>query len=183
MKKTLIAFTVLSSVIFTTAFAVYEQANRSIDKDYTLKFSTSLASGTFYGLEGKVYFSPSEYTNSKIDISVDASTINTGNSLKDTHAKSQDWLNVASFPFVKFASTEITKENSSYIITGYLEICGVKKLMKIPASYTEINGRGIFKGDFKINREEFHVNGSGIKAKMVGSEIQVTFNIPTSKIG
>ncbi|MCX6197787.1 MAG: YceI family protein [Bacteroidetes bacterium] len=127
MKKTLIAFTVLSSVIFTTAFAVYEQANRSIDKDYTLKFSTSLASGTFYGLEGKVYFSPSEYTKSKIDISVDASTINTGNSLKDTHAKSQDWLNVASFPFVKFASTEITKENSSYIINWLFRNMRCKK--------------------------------------------------------
>lgn len=75
------------------------------------------------------------------------------------------------------------KKIALILLTGYLEICGVKKLMKIPASYTEINGRGIFKGDFKINREEFHVNGSGIKAKMVGNEIQITFNIPTSKIG
>jgi len=177
-----LTFTILTVIMIlaVTAFSVIEATNRSIDPDYSVKFSTSLAGGTFSGLKGTVVFSPADPSNAKIDVSVDATTINTGNSLKDTHAKGEEWLNVEKFPLVKFSSTAITKENDHYLIDGKMEIHGVSKSVKVPVKYEEKNGKGIFTGEFTINREDYGVTGSGIKAKMVGDNVKVSFNIPTS---
>jgi polyisoprenoid-binding protein YceI len=113
-------------------------------------------------------------------VSVDATSINTGNSLKDTHAKGEEWLHVAKFPLIKFTSTAITKEGDKYIIAGKLELRGVSKDVKIPATYEEKDGKGTFAGEFTINRNEYGVTGQGMKAKMVGDNVKVSFNIPTT---
>lgn len=179
MKKLKIPFLTVIMIFAVTAFSIIETTNRTIAPDYSLKFSTSLAGGTFSGLKGTVVFSPADLSSAKIDVSVDATTINTGNSLKDTHAKGEEWLNVDKFPLIKFSSTAITKESDHFLIEGKMEIHGVSKLIKVPAKYEEKNGKGIFTGEFTINREDYGVTGSGIKAKMVGDNIKVSFNIPT----
>jgi len=176
--------TIICSIIaigMISAFSIYEAANRGIDPNYSLKFSTSLAGGTFSGLKGTVVFSPTELNASKIDVTLDATSINTGNSTKDTHAKGEEWLNVAKYPLIKFTSTAITKEGDKYIIAGKLELRGVSKDVKVPATYEEKSGKGVFAGEFTINRNDYGVSGSGMKAKMVGDNIKVNFNIPTSK--
>jgi len=175
---------ILAAVILCsfTAFSVLEQINRAIDPGYSLKFSTSLAGGTFSGLKGTVVFSPADLSTARIDVSVDAATINTGSSLKDTHAKGEEWLNVDKFPLVKFSSTAISKENDHYLIEGKMELRGVSKAVKVPAKYEEKDGKGIFTGEFTINRQDYGVTGSGLKAKMVGDNVKVSFNIPTTKI-
>jgi len=180
--KNLVRLTlVIAAVSILTAFAVFEQAARSIDPDYTMKFSTGLASGTFSGLKGTVLFSPADLANSKINVTLDGSSINTGNSLKDTHAKDEDWLDVAKFPLIKFSSTNIIKQGSRYMVEGNLELHGVTKAVKIPFDYTESNNKGVFSGDFSVNRGDYGV-GKGMKAKMVGNDIKITFKIPTTKI-
>jgi polyisoprenoid-binding protein YceI len=181
MKKISIIICSIIAIGMISAFSIFESANRSIDPNYSLKFSTSLASGTFSGLKGTVTFSPADQGNSKIDVTLDATSINTGNSLKDTHAKSEEWLNTAKYPLIKFSSTAITKESDKYIIAGKLELRGVSKDVKIPATYEEKNGKGVFAGEFTINRNDYGVRGSGMKAKMVGDNVKVNFNIPTSK--
>ena len=173
------ALTVVAAGILT-AFAVFEQANRSIDPNYTMKFSTGLASGTFSGLKGTVLFSPEDPSGSKINVTVDAASINTGNTTKDTHAKGEDWLNTAKFPLIKFSSTAITKQGEHYTIEGNMELHGVSKSVKILANYADKNSKGVFSGTFAINRDDYGV-GTGLKAKMVGSDIKITFNIPTTK--
>ena len=170
------------SVLLTTAFAIVGITNRSIDPNYTLKFSTSAASGTFSGLKGSVAFYPEDLSKSKIDVTVDATSINTGSSLKDTHAKSEEWLNADKFTLIKFTSTAFKKQNDQFIISGNLELRGVSKAVEIPFTYKEENGKGIFSGNFAINRSDYGVTGSGLKAKIVGENIKVTFNIPTGKI-
>ena len=174
-----VTLTIVATGILT-AFAVFEQANRSIDPNYIMKFSTSLASGTFSGLKGNVLFSPEDPSGSKINVTVDAASINTGNSTKDSHAKGEDWLNATKFPLIKFSSTAITKQGEHYIIDGNLELHGLSKSVKIPADYAEKSNKGVFSGAFSINRDDYGV-GTGLKAKMVGSDIKITFNIPTIK--
>jgi polyisoprenoid-binding protein YceI len=182
MKKITLIVCSLIAIGMMSAFTIFEVTNRSIDPSYTMKFSTSLASGTFTGLKGTVTFSPADPGSSKIAVTLDASSINTGSSLKDTHAKSEDWLNVVKYPLIRFSSTSITKDGDKYIIAGKMELHGVSKDIKIPTSYDEKSGKGVFSGEFTINRNDYGVSGSGIKAKMVGDNVKVSFNIPTSKI-
>jgi polyisoprenoid-binding protein YceI len=181
MKKISFIICSIIAIGMVSAFSIFEVVNRSIDPNYTLKFSTGMASGTFTGLKGTVVFSAADPATSKIDVTLDAGTINTGSSLKDTHAKGEEWLNVAKYPLIKFTTTSITKEADKYILSGKLELRGVSKDIKVPASFEEKVGKGVFTGDFTINRNDYGVSGSGMKAKMVGDNIKVSFNIPTSK--
>lgn len=181
MKKITLIICSIIAIGMVSAFSIFEVASRSIDPGYTLKFSTGMASGTFTGLKGTVTFSPTDPGSSKIDVSLDASTINTGSSLKDTHAKGEEWLNVAKYPLIKFTTTSITKEADKYMLAGKLELRGVTKDIKVPASYEEKGGKGVFTGEFTINRNDYGVSGAGMKAKMVGDNVKVSFNIPTNK--
>ena len=177
-KKIVTAF----AILVTTAFVTAGLANRSIDSNYTLKFSTSAASGTFSGLKGLVAFYPEDLNKSKIEVTVDATSVNTGSSLKDTHAKSEEWLNTGKYPLIKFTSTTFKKQNDRFIINGNMELRGVVKPVEIPFTYKEENGKAIFSGTFSINRSDYGVSGSGLKAKIVGENVNVNFNIPTGKI-
>lgn len=170
------------AVVVTTAFVTAGLTNRSIDSNYTLKFSTSAASGVFSGLKSLVAFYPDDLSKCKIELTVDAASINTGSSLKDTHAKSEDWLNTDKYPFIKFTSASFKKQNDMFIISGSLELRGVIKTVEIPFTYKEENGKGIFSGNFTINRNDYGVTGSGLKAKIVGENVKINFNIPTRKI-
>jgi polyisoprenoid-binding protein YceI len=182
MNKLRIKIVMAFAALVTTAYVTAGLANRSIDSNYTLKFSTSAASGTFSGLKGLVSFYPEDVSKSKIEVTVDAASINTGSSLKDTHAKSEDWLNTDKYPLIKFTSTSFKKQNDQFIVSGNMELRGVTKPVEIPFSYKEENGKGIFSGTFSINRTDYGVTGSGLKAKIVGENVKVNFNIPTGKI-
>lgn len=181
MKKITIIICSIIAIGMVSAFSIFEAVSRSIDPSYTLKFSTGMASGTFTGLKGTVAFSPADPASSRIDVTVDATSINTGSSLKDTHAKGDEWLNTAKFPLIKFTTSSITKEGDKYILAGKLELRGLSKDIKVPATYDEKTGKGVFTGEFTINRNDYGVSGSGMKAKMVGDNVKVSFNIPTNK--
>lgn len=168
------------TAIAVSAFTFLQLTNRSIDPNYTLKFSTRAVEGTFSGLKGTVIFTPDDLANSKIDVVVDANSINTGNKTKDEHAKGTDWLYTSLFPQIKFTSSSFNKTGNTYSMEGRMELHGVVQTINIPFSYEETNGKGYFAGIFFINRTNFFVNGSGMKASIVGDDIKVEFKVPTS---
>jgi polyisoprenoid-binding protein YceI len=63
-------------------------------------------------------------------------------------------------------------------VVGDLTLHGVTKQVEIPFNYSPASGT--FKGEFFVNREEYGIDGGGLKAIFVGDEIEITFNIPTS---
>lgn len=168
------------SVLLTSAFVLLNY-ERKIDTPYSIKFDTRSTSGTFTGLKGSVSFSPDDLPNSKITAEVDANTIETGNKTKNGHVKGEDWLNTAKFPLIKFTSSSFQKEAEGYSMKGNLELHGVTKEILIPFKYTESGNKGIFSGSFKINRSDYGVKGSGMKASFVGEEVEIMFEVPTTK--
>ena len=177
MKNITSTLFLLLFTLSTFGIVYYGLAERKIDPNYSLKFSTRSTDGTFSGLNGTVVFSPEKLEESVIDVSVEAKTIVTGNSKKDEHAKSSDWLDVAKYPNIKFKSASFSKEGESYLVKGTMNLHGVSKEVTIPFSYSK---KGDFTGTFAINRSDFGVTGVGMKAKFVGEEIEITYNIPTS---
>src|SRR4051812_4690843 len=65
--------------------------------------------GEFSKVSGTVRYDPNDLSNSKVDASIDASTINTSEPQRDEHLKSPDFLDVAKFPTITFVSTSIAK--------------------------------------------------------------------------
>jgi polyisoprenoid-binding protein YceI len=75
----------------------------------------------------------------KVDVSIDAASVDTGEPKRDEHLRSSDFLDVAAHPTLRFQSRSIAREGTQYRITGDLTIRGVTRSVVLDA---EFQGRG-----------------------------------------
>lgn len=179
MKKLLAILSVLTLLLMSSAFIA--TTNWNIEKDFSIKFNCPKGEATFTGLIGKIVFDPKNLNESSMDVEIDASTINTGNTMKDAHAKGEDWLDVNKYPKIKFKSTsfKIINENI-YEVSGNLEMHGVTKPVTIPFAFNQLKSRSEFKGKFKIDRKDFGVNGNFMASSMSG-ETKIEISVPVNQ--
>ncbi len=155
-------------------------ASWNLDPGYTIKFEGIKAEGTFSGLAGTVSFDPANLASASMRVEVDATTIKTGNSLKDRHARGESWFDVAKYPKIQFQSTAFARADSGYVVRGDLTLHGVSKPMAIPFQFSQQGGKGVFTGQFKVNRKDFGINGN-VLGFTVGEEFDVTLRVPVSR--
>ena len=163
------------AIIIGSAFTFIRSQDWKISDDYAIKFTSEDPSGVFRGLKGTVNFDEKNLSASKFDVSVDVSSINTGNGMKNTHAKSAKWLDAEKYPEIKFTSSEITSTGSGYQAKGTLEFHGVKKEITIPFSFQN----NVFSSNFEINRLDYDVNTS--EPAHGASVLKVEITVPVSK--
>lgn len=156
MKKSIYPIAALL-IVAASAFTFIQSQNWKISEDYSIKFSGNNASGIFKGLKGTISFDETNLAASKFDVSLDVSTINTGNGMKNTHAKSDKWFDVEKFPTIFFTSSSITKISAGYEAKGKLTMHGVMKDFIIPFSFTKNKNDGFFTSSFDINRLDFNM--------------------------
>lgn len=160
-------------IMIASAFTFVKTQDWKINDDYSVKFTSEDPSGIFQGLKGNINFDEKNLANSKFDVTIDVETINTGNGMKNNHAKSEKWFDAAKYPVIKFTSTVISKTASGYKALGSLEIHGVKKEITIPFSFQ----KNIFSGSFDINRLDYNIGEAGHGSTILKVEISV----PVSK--
>ncbi|SRR5579871_5341968 len=178
MKKSIYPIAALI-ILVASAFTFVKSQDWKFGDDYAIKFTSGDPSGEFKGLKGTVSFDPANLAASKFDVSVDASTINTGNGMKNTHAKSEKWFDVTKYPTITFTSTSITKSASGYDAKGSLTIHGVTKDFTIPFTFTPSATGGVFTASFDINRLDFNINTA--EPNHGASTLKVDLNIPVTK--
>jgi polyisoprenoid-binding protein YceI len=85
--------------------------------------------GRFNTWSGSVTLDDKDITKSKVDVKIDASSINTENEKRDTHLKSPDFFDAAKFKDITFKSTKIEKgDKPNFLkVTGDLTMHGVTK--------------------------------------------------------
>lgn len=147
----------------------------------TISFSARSAVGTFSGLTGKVILDPNKLPESRLDLEMDASTILTGNTLKDKHARGADWLDVERYPKIRFTSSRLRRSEQTLVAEGTLELHGVRKAVSIPFTYEQVDNRMICRGHFSINRHDYGVDGNWL-AFVVGSTITIEFVLPLQRL-
>ncbi len=179
MKTTLKTIGLLAGILSITAFAI-QNINWNIDPNYSIQFSGRKAGGTFSGLTGTIAFDRSNLSASAIDVTVDASTIKTGNSTKDKHAKGESWFDTDRFPVIKFKSASFIPAGDKTIVRGTLELHGVKKEIEIPFTFDDRGSKATFVGSFKVNRNDYGIKGNAF-GFIVGNEFEVELKVPVTK--
>jgi polyisoprenoid-binding protein YceI len=135
--------------------------------------------GTLGGLQTEVNFNPTDPANSSIEASVDVATINTGNTSKDEHLKSEDFFDVARYPKISLKLISFKhKSGSNYLGRFNLTIKAITKPVDIPFTYTEKNNALAFKSTFKINRLDF---GVGSTSLVLADEVSVNIDAEAGK--
>lgn len=106
-------------------------------------------------------FDPDRLADSRVRVSLDAASIDTGQEMRDNHLRSEDFLKTEEFPTIDFVSTRIEPDGDDYRIHGDLTIRGVTRPVVLDAEYAGAvaNMKGGLSAGFsattKINREDF----------------------------
>jgi polyisoprenoid-binding protein YceI len=160
MKKLIISTATLLSMAAVFAFA--PATNWQISDKYNIRFTGGgEVGGIFKTFKGAVVFDENNLAAANFDLSIDVASINTGNGLMNTHAKSAEWFDAAKYPVIRFTSKKITKAGAGYQVTGDMEIHGVKKEMTLPFSFQNKGATATFNGTFTVNRSDFHIGKPG----------------------
>ena len=155
--KTLVAVTAIS--LNATA-----QTNWNVDASHSkLGFAVthmmvSETEGKFKIYEGKVSSKADiDFTDAKIEFSVDAGSINTDDEKRDGHLKSADFFDVEKFPKITFVSKSMKpgKIKGTYTLIGDLTMHGVTKSITL----TAIGASKIVKDPYGMERYAFKVTG------------------------
>lgn len=91
-------------------------------------FMVAYFRGGFSGITGDVIFAPANPSNTKINASIDATTLHTHDAKRDAHVKGADFLDVEKYPTISFVSKKVTPDgNHQWKISGDLTLHGVTK--------------------------------------------------------
>lgn len=174
MKKNL--FPVLAvAFIISSAFTLNHFQNWAIADGYSIRFDGGDPSGAFSGLKGTIAFDPADLSNSKFDVTIDVATINTGNGMKNTHAKSAMWLDAEKYPVIRFTTSAFSKTAQGYEAKGILDMHGVQKEVILPFTFDN----NIFKGSISVNRMDYNINTA--EPNHGGSNFKIDVSVPVTK--
>lgn len=154
-----------------------------------MMFST--VRGTFTKFDGTIVVDYDNPANSKVDVTIDASSVDTRDEKRNAHLHSSDFFEVEKYPNLTFKSTRIDfKSDEDFTVYGDLTIRGVTQPVAIEA---ELTGHGTnpwgadvagFEGKTKINRKDFGLNwNTALEAGgvLVGDEIKITMELEVVK--
>ena len=121
--------------------------------------------GSFDEWQGTIHIDGENPENSSGKVTVQAKSINTNNSQRDGHLRSNDFLDMDNHPEITFASTGIKQTgDTEWLVSGDLTIRGVAKAVEIPFEFTGAatdasgNERVGLEGSVVINRKDWGVN-------------------------
>ena len=128
---------------------------------FTAKMFGVRVVGTFKGFKGDIRFNPDNLAQSSISGSVDASTVDTDNSMRDGHLREKDdFFQVEKYPRVSLKSTKIEKSGSDYVGTFDLRLKDVTRSLKIPFTFKESGSTATLEGSAKLDRTDWNFGGN-----------------------
>lgn len=167
----------IALVIFLSAFTVNNSISWQIDEGYSIKFEGTKVEGIFKTMQGDIHFDESNLEGSSFSTSIDVASINTGNGMKNRHAVSKKWFDAETYPSILFNSSNFSKTDAGYLVTGMLEIHGVEKEVSIPFTFSN----NTFNGKFSVNRMDYGVGTMKGMSKKVSDQINLEISVPVTK--
>lgn len=186
--------TALSTIIALTLPALALAATWTIDPEHShvgfkvRHLMVSNVKGHFEKFSGTVDIDDKDITRSKVEVSIDTSSINTNVQKRDDHLRSADFFDAATYPAMTFVSKKVTKAGKGRLkVTGDLTLHGVTRQVVLdvegPSKESKDPWGNIRKGataTTKINRKDFGLNWNKALETggvVVGDEITITLEV------
>lgn len=172
----LIAFSFITST--TVAQKKLSPKDASSTVSFTIKNFGIMVDGKLSGLKGNIIIDEKNSTKSTIDVTVDATTINTKNDKRDKHLRDEDYFEVIKYPTLRIKSTAITatKTVGTYLLKANLTIKNVIKEVSFNITVLPSGKAYIFAGSFEIDRTDFKVGKSSM---VLGDKVKVNLKVLT----
>jgi polyisoprenoid-binding protein YceI len=146
--------------------------------------------GRFTEYDGKIRIDREKPASSSVEMTIQASSIDTGQERRDNHLRSADFFEVEKYPTITFKSSKVVpKEKDLYEVTGDLTMHGVTKTIVAPVRHTGFLNLGKqekagFEITFPINRKDYGIvwnrtaDQGGV---MLGDEVEISVLVEANK--
>lgn len=156
-----------------------------------MKFAT--VHGRFTSPRGTIRFDRDRPQDARVEVEIDAATIDTGIQKRDDHLRSADFFDVAAFPVIAFRSTHVnvlSRSNGySWLVAGALTIGGMSRSVELAVEQPAMPGKEdsdviTFAAKTKINRKDFGMEfnlpleGGGL---VVGDEVKIAITVQANR--
>ncbi|MEB2310874.1 MAG: YceI family protein [Sorangiineae bacterium] len=147
--------------------------------------------GRFATWDGTLSFDPDDLTTAKLEVTIDAGSIETREEKRDAHLRSPDFLDAEKFPKLTFKSSKIEKKSGDkYALSGDLTIRGVTKPVTLDVEYSGTvtdpwgGSRAGFSASTSLNRRDFGLEwNQALEAGgvLVGDKVNLDLEIEVMK--
>jgi polyisoprenoid-binding protein YceI len=173
------------------------QTKWTVDKGHSnVKFGVthmvvSEMEGTFKVFDGALEHNKADFSDAKVNFSIDVASVNTDNERRDGHLKSDDFFNAEKFPKMTFTSTSLKPlGNNKYEMAGNLTIRDVTKPVVFQVSHggvltTSRGAKAGFKATTTINRFDYNLKwdrATETGGLVVSKEVAITVNVEMDKV-
>ena len=132
---------------------------------FTIRHMMTKVRGEMQVKDGWIDADNDELSKARVEVVLDAATINTGVEARDNHLRSADGhFDVANYPTITFKSKRIEgKDPSNFRVIGDVTIHGITKEVALSASFNGEgkdpwgNRRSGFSAETKLNRKDFNL--------------------------
>ncbi|MFI5799834.1 YceI family protein [Streptomyces sp. NPDC051677] len=143
--------------------------------------------GRFTDFTASVEIAPDDVAKSRVEAVIRASSIDTGNAMRDTHLRSADFLDVETYPELTYRSTGLTPAGPDrWTVHGELTMRGVSRPVDLDLAYLGTGSdpwggtRAAFRTTAELRREDFamdynQVVQAGIAA--IGTTLKVELDV------
>jgi polyisoprenoid-binding protein YceI len=190
MKRLALTFGILALAaplaLAQTSTWVPDKAHSEVDFAI-LHMSLSKVHGHFGNIGGKIITNDADITKSSVEVTIDVTSIDTGNSMRDNDLKGAGLFDVQNFPTATFTSTSVTKNGSNLTVNGNLTLHGVTKPVVLqvegptgPVPGMDKKPHSGFSGSTTISRTAFGI-GTKYPAAMIGDDVTLTIDLDVAK--
>ena len=188
IKNTLILAVLMMAGIVSNAQKQWVVDNVHSGVKFTVSHLViSEVEGNFKNFTGQMTATQPDFSDAKINFTVDVNSINTDNEMRDKHLKSDDFFNAEKFPSMSFKSLLFKKTGEKrYDLVGELTIRDVTKKVKFNVTYGGTvkdpygNTKAGFKATATINRLDFGLKWNNLTeagGAVVGSDVNILLNL------
>jgi polyisoprenoid-binding protein YceI len=193
MNKTIFLLTVFFFLLAGNAMPQSETWKLDVAHS-NIEFITSYMSltdvkGEFHDFKGTVMAGEEDFTDAKIEVYIQAQSIDTDNEKRDEHLRTDDFLHAKEYSRIIFTSNSLKKvDGKDYKLKGQLTIRDVTRTEEFDVRYTGmVEAMGKTRAGFKltgsIDRFDYNVdwNKSIASGLIVSKEIRIDCDVTLVK--
>jgi polyisoprenoid-binding protein YceI len=143
--------------------------------------------GRFGKLAGTVELDTEHPETSVVDVTIDATSIDTREEKRDAHLRSPDFFDVEKYPTLTFKSTAVSRSDDGFAVVGDLTMHGITKQVTLevedlsaPSKDPWGNTRIGTSAKAKINRKDWGLGWNAVLETggvVVGDQIKISIDV------
>jgi polyisoprenoid-binding protein YceI len=146
--------------------------------------------GRFAKWSGAVQLDEQDLASSRVEVKIDAASIDTQVADRDAHLRSADFLDAANHPELTFASKRIEKQGDGYRVVGDLTIRGVTREVALDAEFAGLakdpwgNQRAGFSARTSLDRRDYGLVWNAALETggvLVGEKVEISIELEAVK--